>query len=104
MSLFDDVVFNTQNPETALSRINNTLERPKSLLNSTAIENVSQFAQDRILALANRLNNNDINKTLGKITLVDYPTGNHPERDNPKQANSRNETAPETNLREGRRR
>ena len=34
------------------------------------MEEVSQSAKDRIQALSNRLNGNDINKMLGKITEV----------------------------------
>ena len=34
------------------------------------IKNISQSAKDRIQALASRLNGNNINKTLGKITEV----------------------------------
>ena len=72
--------------------MNSTLDRLESPLNHTAIENVSQSAQDRIQALGDRLNGNDMNKTLGKITLVDYSTGNHPERNNPKRTNGRSES------------
>ena len=62
----DDVVFNTQNPDTALNRINSTLNRSGSLLNNVAIENVSKSTKDTFQALANRLNGNDMNKTPGK--------------------------------------
>ena len=67
---FNDDIFNTRNPDTVSNRINNTLERLESLINDTPLENISQSAKDRIQALSNRLNGNDINKTLGKITEV----------------------------------
>ena len=65
---FDDDGFNIQNPDTAINKINSTLNRFGSLLNNAAIKNVSKSAKDRIQASANRLNGHDINKTLGKIT------------------------------------
>ena len=40
------------------------------MINNTQMEDISQSAKDRILALSNRLNGNDINKMLGKITEV----------------------------------
>ena len=67
---FNDDVFNTQQPDNATNRINNILDRLENLINDTPVENVSQSAKDRIQALSNRLNGNDINKTLGKITEV----------------------------------
>ena len=60
---FDDV-FTTQNPDTALCRINSILDRLESLLNNSAIEDVSQSVKERIQALVNRLNGNDLNQTL----------------------------------------
>ena len=66
----DDNVFNTQNPDTALNKINSTLNRFGSLLNNLVFENVSKSAKDRIQALANRLNGNDMNKTPRKITAA----------------------------------
>ena len=88
---FDDDVLNMQTWKPPKKRINSTLDRLESLLNYTAIENVSHSAQDRIPTPANRPNSKDINKTLGKITLANYPTGKHPERNNPKRTNGRNE-------------
>ena len=43
---FDDDVFDTQSPDTSLSRINSTLDRLEIILNNTAIENISQSAED----------------------------------------------------------
>ena len=67
MRSFNDV-FNTQISETALNRINSTLDRLENLINNQQrmIENVSQSTKDRIQALANRVNS----KTVGKITDV----------------------------------
>ena len=70
LRLFDDDVFNTKNPDSALSKMNSNLDRLEGLINNAAIENVSQSPRDRIQALANRLNGNDMNQTLGEITDV----------------------------------
>ena len=43
-------------------------------------ENGGNSAKDRIQPLANSPNGNDINKELGRITQINYPTGKHPER------------------------
>ncbi len=92
-------MFNTQNPETAL---NSTLDRLENLINNATIENVNQSTKDRIQALANRLNGNDISKTLGKVTEV-------LEKLTTQQESTLNTATPngltaEMNLREGRRR
>ena len=70
LTSFEDDVFNIQNPETTQNRINNVLDRLESLVNNATIDNIGQSTEDRIQALANRLNGNDISKTLGKITEV----------------------------------
>ena len=67
---FDDDVFNTKNPDSALSKIKSNLDRLEGLINNAAIKNISQSAKDRTQALANRLNGNAMNKTLGEITEV----------------------------------
>ena len=53
------------------------------------IENVSQSMKDRIQALVNRLNSNDISRTLGKTTEVF-------EKLTTQQANTSNEPTPHT--------
>ena len=70
MRSFEDNVFNIQNPETTQNRINSVLDRLESLFNNATIDNIGQSTKDRIQALANRLNGNDISKRLGKITKV----------------------------------
>ena len=45
-------------------------DRLESLVNNATIDNIGQSTRDRIQALANRLNGNNISKTLGKITKV----------------------------------
>lgn len=67
---FDEDVFNTQNTDKTVNGINGALDRLERLVNDATLENISQSVKDRIQALANRLNGNDINKTLGKITEV----------------------------------
>lgn len=70
MRSFDDDVFITKNPDTALSRINSSLDRLQCLINDAVIDNISQSAKDRIQVLAKSLNGSDMNKTSGKITEV----------------------------------
>ena len=99
-------MFDTQNPETTLNRINNTLDRLENLINNVTIENISQSTKDWIQVLANRLNGRDISKTLGEITSAretNHPTGKHSECSDPKRTNGRNVTTPETTVpRDGR--
>ena len=66
MRSFDDDVFDTKNPDSALSKLKSNLDQLGSLINNVAIKNISQSI-DRIEALASRLNSN-VNKTLGEIT------------------------------------
>ena len=89
---FDDDVFDTQSPDTSLSRINSTLDRLEIILNNTAIENISQSAKDGSRQ-SRTAEQQRYNKTLGKITQVDYPTGKYPARDSPKGTNVRNESS-----------
>ena len=70
MRSFDDDVFNTKNLGSTLSKMNSNLNRLEGLINNAAIENVSQSPRDRIEALANRVNGNNMNKMLGEITEV----------------------------------
>ena len=56
--------FITQNPDTALSRINGILDRFESLINNAAIENVNHNQHPGTCKQAER------NKTPGKITKV----------------------------------
>ena len=65
MRSFDDV-FNMQNPETALNRINSPLQQ----CNDRKRKPIHERQNPGIQALANRVNGNDISKTLGKFTKV----------------------------------
>ena len=87
MRSFEDDVFNIQNPETTQNRINSVLDRLESLVNNAKIDNIGQSTKDRIQDLANRLNGNDISKTLSKITEVF-------ERLTTRQENTSNEPTP----------
>ena len=67
---FDDDIFNTQSPEMTQNRINSAIDRLENLINNAEIETINQSAKDRIQALASRLNGNEMNKTLTKISEV----------------------------------
>jgi hypothetical protein len=91
---FENDVFNTQNPETTQTWINSALDHLENLVNNATIENINQSTKDRIQALANRLNGNDIGKTLGKITevLEKLTTqGNTPNETTPHEQKTANE-------------